>query len=206
MENEQSISGFCSALQTWLLFSDRSQEELGKFLLVNRFLNREKSCPLDTSGFYSAFIFLAGPLECIIFKWWCTCKWSQESDLRTVPGTVLKPRRREHQMSRAGGRGDQLAPHCVLGSSQRAPGWTEHHVPGGRRGAEVLGLWAQQHQALPLWQGLTHLTSLVWQQGQRDFCLNGPRSSPALLYILTGSLWGEILPFYLNLPFKQIID
>ena len=69
MENEQSVSGFCQHCKHDR-YSLTSQEELGKFLLVNRFLNREKSCPLDTSGeLYSAFIFLARPLECIIFKW-----------------------------------------------------------------------------------------------------------------------------------------
>ena len=49
MENEQSVSGFCQHCKHDH-YSLTSQEELGKFLLVNRFLNREKSCPLDTSG------------------------------------------------------------------------------------------------------------------------------------------------------------
>ena len=67
-------------------------------------------------------------------------------------------------------REDQLAPHCVLGASrghQAGQSTTSWGEAGGGGGVCVLGLWAQQHQALPLWQGLTRLAHSSPCRGSR---------------------------------------
>ena len=79
-------------------------------------VNRDKWCLFDASGWLFSLRFLGRTPREHYFKWQCTSKWSQLSDLRTALRALPKPQQLERQ-NESRGVGVSLHP-CVLSASQ----------------------------------------------------------------------------------------